>query len=69
MVGSAGQVGDNLTKNYKCLVFLCKLVVSRGLYGMLENILNIQALMCVALMSILYSVGTSSRSWFLYWES
>ena len=33
-----GQAGDNLTKNfnYKCLVFLCKLVVfqlSRGWYS------------------------------------
>ena len=28
----------------------------------LRNFLNIQALMCVALMSILYSVETSSRS-------
>ena len=31
-------------------------------YITLIPILHIQALMCVALMSILYSVGTSSRS-------
>ena len=39
IVGLVGRAGDNLTKNfnYKCLVFLCKLVVyifqlSRGVY-------------------------------------
>ena len=35
---------------------------SKSSWTCLENFLNIQALMCVALMSILYNVGTTIRS-------